>query len=309
MCFTLSRLPGDLLFDEKYFNDKYESLVEVILLFLRDAATSSSDPLVPSTACLAVAGPVTNNRAKLTNRSSWIIDGDLIAAEIGIKHNRVINDFLAMGYGILTLKEETECVVLQSAPKDMKAPIACIGAGTGLGECFLTPDRNGVYECYPSEGGHAEFAPRNDEEIQLLKYLSNKFCAKHRISVERLVSGTGLANIYEFLSQEYPDQVTSSVHSEINAVSESDRGRVISIHASICSLCRRTMLIFTTAYGSEAGVAGLKWLPYGGLYLTGGLTPKNIGYIKGTEPGSEGLFMTALLDKVRVYYLRYGLID
>jgi len=293
-------LPGELIFDEKYVNDKYESLIEVIQLFLKDAAkvTTSTTPLVPSTACLAVAGPVKNNRAKLTNRSSWVIDGDVLANELGIKHNRVINDFLAMGYGILTLKEGTECVVLQSAPKDKMAPIACIGAGTGLGECFLTSDRNGVYECYPSEGGHAEFAPRNDEEIQLLKYLSKKFCSKHRISVERLVSGTGLANIYEFLSVEYPDQITASVHNEINDASESDRGKVISMNASICSLCRRTMLIFTSAYGSEAGVAGLKWLPYGGLYLTGGLTPKNIGYITGTEPDSDGLFMGALLDKV-----------
>ena len=82
---------------------------------------------IPSTACLAVAGPVKDNYAKLTNRSSWIIDGNAIANELGIKRNRVINDFLAMGYGILTLDESTECITLQMAPKNNNAPIACIG--------------------------------------------------------------------------------------------------------------------------------------------------------------------------------------
>ena len=74
----------------------------------------------------------------------------------------MINDFVAMGYGLLTLNEEKECVVLQRAEKQLDAPIACIGAGTGLGQCFVTPTVNGHYECFASEGGHAEFAPRND---------------------------------------------------------------------------------------------------------------------------------------------------
>ena len=150
-----------MIHDKKYSNDGYGSLLEVIHIFLQEAKASRP----PSTACLAVAGPVANNRAQLTNRSSWNIDGKIIGKALGLQRIRVINDFVAMGYGLLTLNEEKECVVLQHAEKKADAPIACIGAGTGLGECFMTPcgsGSGGGYECYPSEGGHAEFAPRND---------------------------------------------------------------------------------------------------------------------------------------------------
>lgn len=128
-----------------------------------------------------------------------------------------------------------------------------IGAGTGLGECFLTCDSKSNYECYPSEGGHAEFAPRNDLEIKLLKFLSNKFNSKHRISVERLVSGTGLANIYEFLTIEYPNEINKNILEQINSALESDKGRIIATNTTLCKLCEKTMHIFTSAYGSEAG--------------------------------------------------------
>lgn len=127
--------------------------------FLWDDARISKPPL---TACFAVAGPVKENTVRFTNRDSWSIDGDLIAQDMKIPVVRLVNDFLAVGYGILTLDNEKECVVLQKGVKVPSAPIACIGAGTGLGECFLTPSASGEYQCFPCEGGHAEFAPRNE---------------------------------------------------------------------------------------------------------------------------------------------------
>lgn len=130
----------------------------MINLFLQESKSGH----VPTTACLAVAGPVSNNHATLTNRSHWEIDGKALGDALGLKRCRVVNDFVAMGYGLLTLDEEKECVVLQHAEKDPNAPVACIGAGTGLGQCFITPNGHGGYECFASEGGHAEFAPRND---------------------------------------------------------------------------------------------------------------------------------------------------
>ena len=152
--------------EKKYGNDKYDSLLEVISVFLKEANFGK----VPTTACLAVAGPVTNNKATLTNREHWEIDGETLAKALGLKRIQVVNDFVAMGFGLLTLNEDTECVVLQKAKKNPTAPIACIGAGTGLGECFLTPKGDGNYECYASEGGHAEFAPRNDVRAHIYKY-------------------------------------------------------------------------------------------------------------------------------------------
>jgi glucokinase len=147
------------------------------------------------TACFAVAGPVTNNCVSFTNRDSWSIEGDDIARTFGIQVVKLVNDFVAVGYGLLTLKDETECQVLQAAPKVHGAPIACIGAGTGLGECFLTVGPRGHYVCYPTEGGHTEFAPRSPLEIRLLAALLKKFKSHHRVSVERVVSGIGLWNV------------------------------------------------------------------------------------------------------------------
>jgi glucokinase len=147
------------LLKKTYLNQDYASFGEVVRAFLAEAAVSKP----PVTACLAVAGPVKNNIVRFTNRDSWEIDGDKIGEELKIKKVLLINDFVAAGYGVLTLNTDHECITLQRAVKQTTAPIACIGAGTGLGQCFLTPDgESGNYSCFPSEGGHAEFAPRNE---------------------------------------------------------------------------------------------------------------------------------------------------
>eukprot|EP00597_Dinobryon_sp_UTEXLB2267_P000637 CAMPEP_0170067782 /NCGR_PEP_ID=MMETSP0019_2-20121128/6991_1 /TAXON_ID=98059 /ORGANISM="Dinobryon sp., Strain UTEXLB2267" /LENGTH=412 /DNA_ID=CAMNT_0010275239 /DNA_START=36 /DNA_END=1274 /DNA_ORIENTATION=- len=284
-------IPGELILNKKYQNQEFDSFISVLKQFLEDAGSSKP----PITACFACAGPVKNNVVRFTNRDSWHIDGELIAEELGIDSVRLINDFLAVGYGILTLDETTECLVLQGGTKDPTAPIACIGAGTGLGQCFLTPDSiGGIYQCFPSEGGHAEFSPRNDLEVGLMDFLKTKFHHKNRVSVERVVSGTGLVNIYEYLSLKFPELVSPEIHDMIANAGDL-KGAVIAKNQDN-AVCKKTMEIFITAYGAEAGVAALKWLPYGGLYLTGGLTPKNIDLMK--DP--NGPFMTALLDKGRV---------
>lgn len=173
--------------------------------------------------------------------------------------------------------------------------MACIGAGTGLGECYLTPDLGtGDYSCFSSEGGHVDFSPRNAVEVGLVDYLKRKYSQKNRISVERIVSGTGLVNIYEYLSLIRPDDVDPKVQKQIDDAGDM-KGAVIACNIAN-KLCRETMRIFATAYGSEAGNACLKWLPVGGLYLTGGLTPKNIGLIS----DASGPFLKAMVDKGRM---------
>uniref|UniRef100_A0A7S3PDE4 Glucokinase n=1 Tax=Amphora coffeiformis TaxID=265554 RepID=A0A7S3PDE4_9STRA len=158
-------------------------------------------------ACVATAGVVTDNAAKLTNLGGLLIDGNAIQADTKnayLKHVKrvfVINDFVAQGYGCLTLKasEVRHLNGPNVKPETLTTgPKVCVGAGTGLGECYMTQTNNqGDYTCYPSEGGHVEYAPRDDTEVSLFRYLSNKFKSKHRISVERVVSGIGLANVYE----------------------------------------------------------------------------------------------------------------
>jgi glucokinase len=184
------------------------------------------------------------------------------------------------------------------------APIACVGAGTGLGECFSTCAEPGApYETFPSEGGHAEFAPRNDLEMELLTFLKAKFKQKNRVSVERVISGPGLANVYEFLTTKFPRQVSKEVQAEFVAAGDM-QGRVVAQHAGKgagskaphCTLCEQALDIMLGAYGSECGVACLKWIPLRGMYVAGGLTPKNISRL--TEPNSP--FMAAFHDKGRL---------
>ena len=140
-----------------------------------------------------------------------------------------------------------------------------------------------------------EYAPRNDLEIRMFKYLSEKFASKHRISVERVVSGKGLANVYEFLAQEYPTRIVPHVHDEFLAAGD-EQGRVVATNATENSLCQEAMSIMMSAYGCEAGSAAIKWMPTGGLFVTGGLTPKNIRYIDGLHTD----FMISYQSKGRV---------
>ena len=206
-------------------------------------------------ACLAIAGPVKNNRVVMSNLHNIEICGESIVCDMddcgthegnsyikSIKVCKIINDFVAQGYGCLTLRnsEIIELTPNALAKVDPTGPKACVGAGTGLGECFLTPDEHGQYSCFPSEGGHVEWAPRTDLEIKMLGFLKERFASKHRISVERVVSGTGLSNCYDFLAHEFPDKIHAEIHEEINAAGDL-KGRSIAMGAKnserACKTC------------------------------------------------------------------------
>ena len=260
--------------------------------------------------CLAVAGPVTmNNDVFMVNlgESGGSIDGNEIErCQDGllslVVRCKLVNDFVGQGYGVLDLDFDKEVIELlpgSKAKMNDLAPICCVGAGTGLGECFLTKSSlatNLGYECYPSEGGHADFVPRGPLEVELLDYLKGKFSSQHRISVERVVSGRGLANVYEFLAQKFPERVQTNVHEEfLNAGDQ--QGRVIGVNSSTeGSLAQQAVQIMFAAYGAEVGNAALKFIPTGGMFVTGGLAPKNIGMIQ----GEDSPFMKAYLDKGRL---------
>lgn len=177
------------------------------------------------------------------------------------------------------------------------SPKVCIGAGTGLGECYLTPSSDGTYTCFPSEGGHVEYAPRCDLEVELLQYLSDLFNKQghRRVSVERIVSGKGLANVYDFLSKKFRNDVDTAIHDEF-IKSDDTQGQIVGENAATDKLCRQAMDIMMSAYGCEAGSAALKWIPRSGLFITGGLTPKNIVYIK----GEDTKFMESFVNKGRL---------
>jgi glucokinase len=297
---------------------------DIFAPFLDEADLDDDKDIV---ACFAVAGPVRNNCVTLTNLGGHVVsdlknddnrmevklDGKSIEQNSNgalkrIVRCKIINDFVGQGYGLLDVDLDSEVIELLPGSKtrmDPFGPKACVGAGTGLGECFLTtsslhPEEG--YECYASEGGHVDYAPRTELEVGLWNYLKKKFDQQHRISVERVVSGKGLANCYEYLASIFPNSVTEKVHEEFEKANDM-QGRVVGIHANqaTCRLCVQAMEIMMAAYGAECGNASVKFIPTGGLYVSGGLTPKNINFMK----GADSPFMKAYHDKGRLS----GLLD
>jgi len=204
---------------------------------------------------------------------------------------------VAQGYGTLTLGPH-EVMKLNNVEPTRGSVVACLGAGTGLGECFLTSDPTGEYKCYPSEGGHVEFPPRgqgNDEEqINLLKFLKIKFSGWNRISIERVVSGTGICNVYEFLAHSNPEKIDKHVHAQF-LKSRAGDASVIANNAWPGSLCEHALRIFASCYGAQAGSVAIHFMPFGGLYLTGGVTKRQAEWMI-----RDGSFMEAYKDKGRV---------
>jgi glucokinase len=289
---------GELVFSKKYLNSGYASFEEVCKTFLGELKTIAGGEL-PATCCLACAGGITNNSVSFTNVSKgWTIDGYALEKALKIPKVKLINDFEAQGYGLLTLTDD-EKICLNDAKPRAGAPIACVGAGTGLGECFLTADASGRYTCFPSEGGHVEFSPRDELTDDLFHFLKKKFQLKKRVSVERVVSGPGIAHIYEFLRQHwaYEERVGKMLDQDYNRAPDHMKGAVVAQGALQGDvLCLKVVDIFCECYGSEAGNAALKWLPYGGLYISGGIGAKNPDWVKGEH------FMHAYADKGRLSY-------
>jgi len=297
--------PECMVYQAKYSNVQYDSFTEVAQDFLKKAAHSISVGLgmpPPYLGCFAVAGVVVDNKCNLVNLG-WKLDGNQIAEDLGMREVYLMNDFEAQGYGILTLDHKTECDVLQEAPVVPGAPIALLGAGTGLGEAFMTTGENGDYEVWPSEGGHKEFAPRQEGstnlQTEMMQYLQIRFSAKSRISVERIVSGRGIANIYQFMAWKFPDKLKKEVHSRFVKNGQDPAVIVEAARSGESELSLKTMDLFVGAYGSEAGVMALKLMPFGGLYVTGGVSAKTRDFILG-EKGTPHTFMDAFLDKGRV---------
>lgn len=331
---STSKNNKEAIYTNTYLNSKYItaekfSFTEILEPFLEESFSKvtelKNNEDITFIACFAVAGPVKKNCAYLTNiqikegdgakdeskKRGLTIDGnEMEKMDEGhfrhIKHVTVINDFQGQGYGLLDLDLEKEAVELMpgSIEKiDRNGPVCCVGAGTGLGECYLTPS-DGGYTCYASEGGHVDFAARSDLEYEMIQYLRGKYGGNHRISVERVVSGRGLANVYDFVSHKFPHKIDSAVHEEFLKAGDM-QGKIVAINAGKegC-LCEMAMQIFLGAYGAEVGNAAIKFIPTGGLYVAGGLTPKNIHFIQ----GQESYFIKAYKDKGRLAKLLFDQI-
>ncbi len=238
-------------------------------------------------ACFGVAGPVEDGIARLTN-ISWAATEPALGEHLGGKPVRLLNDLVAMGWGIATLKPD-QLETLNEGRPDPQGNGALIAAGTGLGEAFLIR-REDQWLPSPSEGGHTEFGPSDELEIDMLRYLNNRF---GRVSYERLVSGPGLFNIYQFLRDtgrgRQPGWVADRLEKE-------DPSAVVGELAmrGADPLCRMALDRFVRLYGAEAGNLALTALATGGVYLGGGIAPKILDELK------KGHFLEGFTQKGRM---------
>jgi glucokinase len=241
-------------------------------------------------AVFGIAGAVVNDRVEATNLP-WVVDARQLASDLGIERVELINDLLANAHGIALLNA-SDFVVLNPGAPHARGNRALISAGTGLGEAGLLAVPNG-YEPFPSEGGHVDFAPRNEQEMELLRYLMDRF---EHVSFERVLSGPGLHNIYLFLRDTGRGEEPAWLAGQI---AHGDPSAAIATSAleGTSDICVQALDIFVSVYGAEAGNLALKVVATGGLFVGGGIAPKIIRKL------SSSKFIKAFCAKGRMSHL------
>lgn len=268
-----------LIEESTFRSQQYAGLDDILREFLRSKPTIDK-------ACFGIAGPVKEGKCQVTNLT-WLVEIEKLRALLGISSVWLINDLAAMACAVPFLGSN-EIMVLQEGKIDPQGRIAVLAAGTGLGQAFLVPDSNRRYLVLDSEGGHCDFPPRNHIETELLRYLLKKF---ERVSIERVLSGSGLFDIYQFINQYNLFIETEWLEKEIN---EGDPAAVIANNGlKNHKACRMALDMFVTIYGAVAGNLALQNMTRGGVFVGGGIAPKIADVMTG------GLFMDAFLAKGR----------
>jgi glucokinase len=270
--------------EKRYPAKDYPGLEAIVKEFLAEYQQEGK----VSAACFGVPGPVRHGVLRLTNLP-WTLDSRKLSLDLGIDHVFLINDLEANGYGIPELKAE-QIFTLSAGDPSSAGSRALISAGTGLGEAFLV--WNGKRHIpMASEGGHCDFAARNEDEIDLLRHLQKKLGG--RVSYERVIAGVGIKDVYDFLrdvrKMDEPAWLRERMATE-------DPNAVIGELGERCQndLCAKTLDIVVGAYGAEAGNLALKVLATGGVYVGGGIAPKILKKLE------DGTFMKAFTDKGRL---------
>ncbi|MDJ0852114.1 MAG: glucokinase [Myxococcota bacterium] len=269
---------------ERYPSADFGGLPEVVDRFLGEAGAPGVEA-----AGFGIAGPVIAGRAVTTNLPWKDVEASELARHLGLESVVLLNDLAAAAYGMLVLPDEDLVQLNPGVEADRGANMAVVAAGTGLGEALLIWDGE-RHIAVATEGGHVDFPPRNEEEIELLRFLQREL---GRVSSERILAGPGLHNVYRFvrehvvgepepdwlrerMAQEDPSAVVSSV-----ALEKRDAG------------CVRALELFVRLYGAEAGNMALKVLAVGGVFVGGGIAPKILPALQ------TGDFLEAFLAKGR----------
>jgi len=256
--------------EKRYESRDFSGFEKILHEFLKD-----NDAKIEK-ACFGVAGPVIDGKCELTNLS-WQIETDRLREALGLSAVWLVNDLAAMAYAIPFLSPDAFAVIQAGAPVH-EGRISVVSAGTGLGQAFLVPDKNGKYIVMDSEGGHCDFSPRNELETEFLFFLQKKYS---RVAIERVLSGPGLLDIYEFLKTAEDEAFDSPAAIVERAI------------AKTSPVCEKTIELFISLYGALAGNLALQYLSDGGVYLGGGIAPKIVPLLQ------KGGFMEAFLAKGR----------
>jgi glucokinase len=266
---------------EVFPSAQYPGLEDIVAKFVAQTGAKVTS------ACFGIAGPVSNGVSKTPNLS-WVVDSGIVAGKLGLQKVGLINDLEANAWGIAVL-QPSDFVTLNEGAGRGHGNCALISAGTGLGEAGLLAEGNG-YRPFASEGGHGDFAPRNELEMDLLRYL---FGSWPRVSYERVLSGPGLFHIYKFLRDTGRAAEPAWLAERI---AKENPSAVIGENAQsgAAEICVQALDIFASLYGAEAGNLALKMMATGGMYLGGGIAPKIVGKLK------DGTFMKAFVDKGRL---------
>lgn len=270
---------------ERFSSKKYTELLPILQRFLEMHPTSLQY------ACFGIAGPIRNGKCQATNLP-WIVDSSEIQQALKLQSVYLLNDLEANAWGLRVLKRQDFFLLNQGDPTQ-KGNAALISAGTGLGEAGLYWDGK-EHQPFACEGGHADFAPRNAMEIELLVYLK-KIYPDH-VSYERVVSGPGLKHLYDFLIETRREKRSAELREEMK---RRDPSQVISEWGSKGrdAGCMHAVNWFLSLYGSEAGNLALKIMARGGMYIGGGIAPHLLENFK------QGGFLKGFMEKGRFHEL------
>jgi glucokinase len=269
--------------EKVYPSREHSGLPEIVADFVK------TEGIPAQSACFGVAGPVRGGRSKISNLP-WVIDSRELAAQLKLRTVGLINDLEAFAYGIDAL-ESKDFVSISEGSSNAEGNVAVVSAGSGLGEAGLYWDgfRHHPFAC---EGGHTEFAPKNEVEIELLQYLMKRYGNQH-VSYERILSGPGVKNVYDFLRDTSKEEEPEWLKEQLAAAS--DAPALISELAlsKKAPICDRTLSIFVSVFGSEAGNCALKFMGTGGIFVAG-IAGKIVAKMQ------EPIFMESFLDKGRM---------
>lgn len=264
----------------KFKSNDYSNVIDLINEFQKDLPS-------PDSICLAVAGPVQNNHAKLTNLA-WEIDREDLIRHFKIPGIHLINDLEATAYGLPLLRESDFSEIHKG--ENTAGNIAIIAPGTGLGEAGLYWDGE-QHHPFATEGGHCDFAPRNKFDFELYSFIQKKF---GHVSWERLICGPGILNIYQFLRDEKKREEPAWLAVEFE---NADAAIIISRNFHKCEICKETMRLFIGYLAHESANLVLKFKATGGLFIGGGIAPQITSLLQ------DDIFFSSFCQSGRLSYL------